>query len=162
MKEFDETIRIFETEGARPGVQRDFQILREGKLDHLISSNMTDDFTLHVKLGDGTKVGKHVTFVNITCTISNEIWANASVGDGNYPIAILCDKEDYLSMRDHLKNIVSTIETFKSTERNGATYRIEYYLSVTTNSYYPSLVFNQLTHHTPAYFVNCLKSVFMT
>ena len=61
--------------------------------------------TLNVKVsGDGTRIGKRLQLLNVTYTIINE--GNVAMSEkGNYVIAVIKTKIDYIGIRDSLSDL---------------------------------------------------------
>ena len=83
---------------------------------------------LRVKIsGDGTNIGKRLHVVNVTFTLLDE-GAAAYSFDGNHPIAIFKEPEDYESLEKCLSDILTEMSELSAIEVNGECYEVEYFL----------------------------------
>lgn len=82
-------------------------------------------FTIKVKLsGDGTNIGYEVTRA---FTVLNE-GAAAYTSEGNYPMAIFKEAEDYESLKRALADIVNKVSKLLMIEIDWNTNNVRYYL----------------------------------
>ena len=84
--------------------------------------------TLRVKLsGDGTNIGKHLHVINFTFTLLEE-GTLAHSPEGNHPLAVIRESENYENLLSALEDIRQEVETLHTIEVDGDIYNITYYL----------------------------------
>ena len=110
---------INRTPGEEPGIQRNLEELLKIKIRHLVDNGTIKtensmewtgsemaSVDIHVKIsGDGTQVGHCSNIINITCTVLNYA-KNANSPEGHEPIAIINGKENYVTLKAHLADIM--------------------------------------------------------
>ena len=84
---------------------------------------------IRVKLsGDGTTIEKRLHVFSFTYTILDE-GVKAYSYEGNHPLAIYCEHENYTSLKNALEDIIKEVEELLTiTTLEGNTYSIEYFL----------------------------------
>ena len=131
--EMDKAGQVLEynkTPGDEPGIERNLESIIKYRVESLADQGKVGEgnSTIHVKIsGDGTQVGKANNFVNIACTILNDT-DTATSETGHEPVVIINGKENYSVRKAHLKNVVHSVDTFKSFVYRGVEYNVVYYL----------------------------------
>ncbi|XP_060065214.1 uncharacterized protein LOC132545546 [Ylistrum balloti] len=88
------------------GVQQSLKVRLEAVISDIVSDNpeFAPENVLKIKIsGDGTRVGKHMNFVNFTFTVMND--SKCVSVQGNYPLAIVKTKEAYDELRHALTDL---------------------------------------------------------
>ncbi len=131
IQEANTILPITRTPGEEPGIQRNLEDILKLNINNLYDNCklQSGENEIHVKIsGDGTQVGHSNNFVNITCTVLNDI-ETANSPDGHQPIAIIAAPEKYDVLKSHLADIVNSVTTFNSYTYRGKHFKIIYYLS---------------------------------
>ena len=77
--------------------------------------------------GDGTRIGKHLQLLNVTFTIINE--GNVAMSEkGNYVIAVIKTKDDYIGIRHSLSDLRDEMRNLSGITCGDKTFQIEYFL----------------------------------
>ena len=108
MEKANSVIEFSRTPGLEPGVERDLTAILKEKIKILAEEGVVgrDSKKVFVKLsGDGTQVGKTNHFVNIACTVLNDV-KTATGEHGHEPVAIINCNEKYETLKPHLTNVV--------------------------------------------------------
>ena len=120
---------VFPTPGTADGVQMKLKDRLIEQTQRLIKDKKLENCNnLNVKVsGDGTRIGKRLQLLNVTYTIINE--GNVAMSEkGNYVIAVIKTKDDYIGIRDSLSDLRDEMRNLSSITCGGKTFQIEYFL----------------------------------
>ena len=83
---------------------------------------------LKIKLtGDGTRIGKHIQLLNISCCIIND-GEIAATERGSYVLAIIKTKDNYEGIKDSLVDLREDMAMLQTNLYAGSTFRLEFFL----------------------------------
>ena len=115
------------------GVQQSLKGRLGQRIQHLVrktppSADFKVNRKVRVKLsGDGTSIGKRLHVINFTYTLLDD-GDQAHSFEGNHPLAIFREQENYYSLKKALEDVVKDVLEFKCIEVDGTSYDIVYYL----------------------------------
>ncbi|XP_069109802.1 uncharacterized protein [Argopecten irradians] len=125
------------------GVQQSFKDQLTNVLKSMTTVENGDVITVKVS-GDGTNVGKRLHFVNMTFAVINE--KKCISAQGNYPLCILCCKENYEGLSKGLADIRKEVSDLQGSTLNvdGREFEIKIVLGGTTSFFWWPLAYQEL------------------